>query len=38
MPQENIWGNAVHRLAADGISRDQAVDDALARIEQILSD
>ena len=37
MAKENIWGIAVHRLAADGISREQAVEDALAPIEQILS-
>jgi hypothetical protein len=35
---ENVWGNAVHRVAADGISPEQAVDEAIARIKQILSE
>ena len=35
---ENVWGNAVHRVAADGISPEQAVDDAITRIKQILSE
>ena len=36
--QENIWAKAVHRVAADGISPEQAVDEAIARIKQILSE
>jgi multiple sugar transport system substrate-binding protein len=36
--QENIWGKAVHRVAAEGVSPEQAVDDAIARIKQILSE
>jgi multiple sugar transport system substrate-binding protein len=36
--EEEIWGNAVHRVAADGISPEQAVDEAIARIKQILSE
>jgi multiple sugar transport system substrate-binding protein len=36
--QENLWGNAVHRVVADGISPDQAVDEAIARIKQILAE
>jgi multiple sugar transport system substrate-binding protein len=35
--EEEIWGNAVHRVAADGISPEQAVDEAIARIKQILA-
>jgi multiple sugar transport system substrate-binding protein len=35
---ENVWGNAVHRVAAEGIAPEQAVDEAIARIKQILSD
>jgi multiple sugar transport system substrate-binding protein len=35
---EEIWGNAVHRVAADGISPEQALDEAIARIKQILSE
>jgi multiple sugar transport system substrate-binding protein len=34
--QENVWGNAVHRVVAGGISPAQAVDDAIARIKEIL--
>jgi len=36
--QENVWGTAVHRVVADGITPEQAVDDAIARIKQILSE
>jgi len=35
---EYVWGNAVHRVAADGITPEQAVDEAIARIKQILSE
>jgi multiple sugar transport system substrate-binding protein len=35
---ENVWGKAVHRVVADGISPQQAVDEAIARIKQILSE
>jgi multiple sugar transport system substrate-binding protein len=34
----SVWPEAVHRVAADGISPEQAVDDAFARIKQILSE
>jgi multiple sugar transport system substrate-binding protein len=34
--QEHVWAKAVHRVAADGISPEQAVDEAIARIKQIL--
>jgi multiple sugar transport system substrate-binding protein len=36
--QELVWAKAVHRVAADGISPEQAVDEAIARIKQILSE
>jgi multiple sugar transport system substrate-binding protein len=36
--RENVWGKAVHRVAVDGISPEQAVDEAIARIKQILSE
>jgi multiple sugar transport system substrate-binding protein len=36
--QENVWGKAVHRVVADGLSPEQAVDDAIVRIKQILSE
>ena len=33
-----LWAKAVHRVAAEGISPEQAVDEAIARIKQILSE
>jgi multiple sugar transport system substrate-binding protein len=36
--QERIWAKAVHRVVADGISPEQAVDEAIARIKQILGE
>jgi multiple sugar transport system substrate-binding protein len=33
-----VWSKAVHRVAADGVSPEQAVDEAIARIKQILSE
>ena len=35
---ENIWARAIHRVAAEGISPEQVVDEAIARIKQILSE
>jgi multiple sugar transport system substrate-binding protein len=35
---EHVWGHAIHRVAAEGITPEQAVDEAIARIKQILSD
>jgi multiple sugar transport system substrate-binding protein len=35
---EFVWGKAVHRVVAEGISPEQAVDEAIARIKQILSE
>jgi multiple sugar transport system substrate-binding protein len=35
---ERVWANAIHRVAADGISPEQAVDEAIARIKEILSE
>jgi multiple sugar transport system substrate-binding protein len=35
---QNVWGEAVHRVTADGISPEQAVDEAIARIKQILAE
>jgi hypothetical protein len=35
---EFVWGNAVHRVAADGLTPEQAVDEAIVRIKQILSE
>jgi multiple sugar transport system substrate-binding protein len=36
--EENVWGKAIHRVVADGISPEQAVDGAITRIKQILSE
>jgi multiple sugar transport system substrate-binding protein len=36
--QEYVWQKAIHRVAAEGISPEQAVDEAIARIKQILSE
>ena len=33
-----VWAKAVHRVAAEGISPEQAVDEAIARIKEILSE
>ena len=33
---ERVWGKAIHRVAAEGVSPEQAVDDAIARVKQIL--
>jgi multiple sugar transport system substrate-binding protein len=35
--KERVWAQAIHRVAADGISPEQAVDEAIARIKQILA-
>jgi multiple sugar transport system substrate-binding protein len=34
----NVWPEAVHRVVADGLSPEQAVDEAIARIKQILAE
>jgi multiple sugar transport system substrate-binding protein len=36
--QEYVWGKAVHRVAAESIAPEQAVDAAIARIKQILKE
>jgi multiple sugar transport system substrate-binding protein len=36
--REAVWSHAVHRVAADGITPEQAVDEAIARIKQILAE
>ena len=35
---ERVWAKAVHRVAADGLTPEQAVDEAIARIKEILSE
>ena len=36
--QEHVWAQAVHRIVTEGISPEQAVDEAVVRIKQILSE
>jgi multiple sugar transport system substrate-binding protein len=35
---ERIWAKAIHRVGTEGISPEQAVDEAIARIKQILAE
>jgi multiple sugar transport system substrate-binding protein len=35
---QNVWGSAVQRVVIDGISPEQAVDEAITRIKRILSE
>jgi multiple sugar transport system substrate-binding protein len=35
---EEVWAKAIHRIVTEGISPEQAVDEAIARIKQILSE
>lgn len=35
---ENVWGNAVHRVVTEGITAEQAVDEAILRIKEILGE
>jgi multiple sugar transport system substrate-binding protein len=36
--QQKTWPKAIHRVAAEGISPERAVDEAIARIKQILAE
>ena len=36
--QELVWSKAIHRVAAEGITPEQAVDEAIARVKQILAE
>jgi hypothetical protein len=36
--QERVWATAINRVAAEGVSPEKAVDEAIARIKQILSE
>jgi multiple sugar transport system substrate-binding protein len=35
---ENVWGQAVHRVVTENITPEQAVDEAITRIKQILAE
>jgi multiple sugar transport system substrate-binding protein len=36
--QQRVWAKAIHRIATEGISPEQVVDEAIVRIKQILSE
>jgi multiple sugar transport system substrate-binding protein len=36
--EERVWPKAIHRIVTEGITPEQAVDDAIARIKQILAE
>jgi ABC-type glycerol-3-phosphate transport system substrate-binding protein len=36
--QEQVWAKAIHRVVTENISPEQAVDEAIARIKQILAE
>jgi hypothetical protein len=36
--QQFVWPKAIHRVTAEGWSPEQAVDEAIAHIKQILSE
>ena len=36
--RERVWAKAIHRVVTEGISPEQAVDEAIARIKQFLSE
>jgi multiple sugar transport system substrate-binding protein len=36
--QQRVWGRAIHRVVTEDVSPEQAVDEAIARIKQILSE
>jgi multiple sugar transport system substrate-binding protein len=36
--QEYVWGKAIHRVVTEKISPEQAVDEAIARVKQLLSE
>ncbi|MEH2240698.1 ABC transporter substrate-binding protein [Nostoc sp.] len=35
--KENVWGKALHRIIVDGISSEQAADEAIKQIKQIFA-
>jgi hypothetical protein len=35
---EGVWPKAVHRVVVDGLTPERATDEAIARIEQLLSE
>jgi ABC-type glycerol-3-phosphate transport system substrate-binding protein len=36
--RERVWAKAIHRIVTEGITPEQAVDEAIARVKQILSE
>ena len=35
---QHVWGKAIHRIVTEGVTPEQAVDEAIARIKQILAE
>ena len=35
---ELVWAKAIHRIVTEGITPEQAADEAIARVKQILSE
>ena len=36
--EEAVWEKAVHRIVADGLTPEQAADEAIARVKEILAE
>jgi hypothetical protein len=36
--RERLWPKAIHRIVTEGTSPERAVDEAIARVKQILSE
>lgn len=36
--QENVWGNAIQRIVEEGVTPEQAADDAIAQIKRIFAE
>jgi multiple sugar transport system substrate-binding protein len=36
--EEGVWPKAIHRVVVDGLTPEQAVDEAIARVKQLLSE
>ena len=35
---EHVWATAIHRIVTEGITPEQAADEAIARVKQLLSE
>jgi hypothetical protein len=36
--EEGVWPKAIHRIVTEGVPPEQAVDNAITRVKQILSE